>query len=209
MPVPRTVDINLFHASYGHAHEGLLRRTAKDLGVTLSGTLQPCTGCSLAKGLRKGISSSTENRATKKLGRVFVDLSGPKPESEGRKRYTLIVRDDYSRMSWVYFLHHKSDAADAFERFLVDVRADGMPSSVEIVRSDGGGEFEGRFADLCRTRGIKQEFTTADSPEYNGVAERALGLIDASARAAVVQAQELYPHVELPSTDSLWAETYR
>ena len=88
MPVPPTVDINLFHASYGHAHEGLLRQTAKDLGVTLTGELQPCTGCSMAKGLRKGISSSTENRATKKLGRVFVDLNGPKPESEGRKRYT-------------------------------------------------------------------------------------------------------------------------
>ena len=140
---------------------------------------------------------------------TFVDLSGPKPESERRERNTLIVRDDFSRMSWVYFLRHKSDAAEAFERFLVDVRADGMPSSVEIVRSDGGGEFEGRFADLCRTRGIKQEFTTADSPEYNGVAERALGMIDAAARSAIIQAQELYPHVQLPSTESLWAEAYR
>ena len=58
----------------------------------------------MAKGLRKRIKQSTHTRAGKKLGRVFVDLSGPKMvESLGRKRYTLIVRDDFSRYTWVYF----------------------------------------------------------------------------------------------------------
>ena len=76
-----------------------------------------------------------------------------------------------------------------------------------IVRSDGGGEFRGgEFGDLCRTRGIKQEFTTADSPQFNGVAERALGLIETAAMAGRIQARELYPGAQLPAIDSLWAE---
>ena len=71
---------------------------------------------------------------------------------------------------------HKSDVAELFEQFLADTRADGAPSKVVIVRSDGGGEFRGgKFGGLCRSRGIKQEFTTADSPQLNGVGERALG----------------------------------
>ena len=62
-------------------------------------------------------------------------------------------------------MRHKSDTAEMFEQFLPDTRADGVPSKVVIVRSDGVGEFRGKkFRDLCRSRGIKQEFTTADSP---------------------------------------------
>ena len=162
----------------------------------------------MAKGLRKSITQSTHTRAGKKLRRVFVDLNGPNVvESLGRKRYTLIVRDDFSRYTWVYFMRHKSDAAELFKQFLADSRADDVPSKVVIVRSDGGGEFRGgEFGDLCRTRGIKQEFTTADSPQFNGVAERALGLIETAAMAGRIQARELYPGAQLPATDSLWAE---
>ena len=50
----------------------------------------------MAKGLRQGSKQPTHKRADKKLGRVFVDLRGPEMvESLGRKRYTLIVRDDF------------------------------------------------------------------------------------------------------------------
>ena len=139
----------------------------------------------MAKGLRNGIKQSMYTRADKTLGRVFVFLSGLKVvESLGRKRYTLIVRDDFSRCTWVYSMRHKPDAAEMFEQFLADTRADGVPSKLVIVRTDGGGEFRGRkFGDLCRSRGIKQEFTTADSPQFNGVAEPALGLIETAATA--------------------------
>ncbi|CAN0295766.1 unnamed protein product, partial [Laminaria digitata] len=130
--------------------------------------LRPCTGCSMAKGYRKPVPSSTKTRASKKLGRLFVDLSGSKrtPSLLG-KRYVMLVKDDYSRHAWVYFLKNKSDAADAFRKFLAD------PSKVEIVRSDNGGEFFGaEFREVCKQFCIKQEFTNADSPKQNGVVER-------------------------------------
>ena len=147
----------------------------------------------MAKGLRKPIARSTHTRADKRLQRVFVDLSGPMAvKSIGGKRYTLIVRDDCTRFNRVYFLRHKSDAASAFESFLAEVRADGILSTVMAVRSDNGREFfGGAFGELCRKRCIKQEFTPADSPKYNGVAERALGLINDAAAAARIQATEL------------------
>ena len=73
-----SVDINVFHCVHGHSNELLLRETAKSLGLELVGKLNPCTGCSMAKGYRKPIPNSTKLRAIEKLGRVFVDLSGPK-----------------------------------------------------------------------------------------------------------------------------------
>ena len=61
--------------------------------------------------------------------------------SIGGKRYTLIVRDDFTRFTRVYFSRHKTDAASAFESFLAEVQADGTPSAVMAVRSDNGREF--------------------------------------------------------------------
>ena len=133
----------------------------------------------MAKGYRKPIANSTKSRATEKLGRVFVDLSGPKStHSLLGMKYVMAVKDDFTRYSWVYFLERESDAADAFRKFLADVRADGAPSKVAIVRSDSGGEFfGGRFrGHVQAVLPQNNNLLTQKSPELNGVAERALGI---------------------------------
>ena len=67
------VDINDFHVAHAHAHEGALRKTTKQMGVTLEGKLHECKGCSLAKGIRMSTPSKTHCREDKRLSRVFVD----------------------------------------------------------------------------------------------------------------------------------------
>ena len=186
------VDINDFHVAHAHAHEGALRKTAKQMGVTLEGKLHECKGCSLAKGIRMSTPSKTHCREDNRLSRVFVDLGGKKHvTSMGGNKYPMIIRDDFSRYAWLYYISHKSDAAEAFKQFLADLRVEGISSEVVVVRSDHGGEFnQGEFGQLCRERNIKQEFTTADSPEYNGVAERGLAMIESAALAARIQASK-------------------
>ena len=66
-----SVDINAFHAAHAHAHEGALRKTAKQMCVTLKGELHECKGCSMAKGIRMPILSKTHGRAAKRLFRVL------------------------------------------------------------------------------------------------------------------------------------------
>ena len=105
------------------------------------------------------------------------------------------------------FLKHKSDAADALRKFFANVRADGVPSKFEIVWSDNRGEFfGGEFGEVCKQFCIKQEFTNADSPKQNGVVERALGIIQNAALDACIQAPIIFPLVQLPPTEFLWAE---
>ena len=202
------VDINAFHGAHANAHEGALRKTAKQMGVTLKGELHECKGCSMAKGIRMQIPSKTHGRAVKRLFRVFVDLGGKKHvASMGGSKYPMIVRKDFWRHARMYFVSHKYDAASAFDKFLADLRVEGTPSEVVIVRSDDGGEFmKGKFGKLCRERKIKQEFTTADSPEYNGVAERGLAMIESAALAARIQASESFPGNSIPEGASLWVE---
>lgn len=46
-----------------------------------------------------------------------------------------MFQNDYSRFMRVCFVHNKSDALYAIERFLCDTRSDG---EVAIIRSDSG-----------------------------------------------------------------------
>ena len=158
-----SVDINDFHRIHAHASVNLLRATAKRLDVKLAGELKPCAGCAMGKSIRHGVPSSTKTRATERLGRVFVDLTGPRSvASVGGVHYMMIVRDDFSRFTWLYGLKSKSSSATAFafRKFLADVRVDVTQPQVEIVRSDNGKEFSGGdFERLCNELTIKQEFT--------------------------------------------------
>ena len=56
-------DINTIHCTYGHAHEVLLKKTAEQQGINLSGELHECWGCSMAKRLRKPIARSMRTKA--------------------------------------------------------------------------------------------------------------------------------------------------
>ena len=71
-------DINDFHCSFGHVHEGLLRETAKQRNANLTGTLRECQGFSIGKGRAKPISTITGTRVAKPGGRVFHHVGGEK-----------------------------------------------------------------------------------------------------------------------------------
>ena len=145
--IPSTAaDINRFHCSNGHMHEHLLRKTVKQIGVKLQGQLVPCQGCSEAKGIKKPVRPFTNTRAAKPAERCFVNLSGPKfVKSTGGKEYMRIVRYDFSRFTGVFFLRTKDETATYFSKYLTEI----APRKVEVVRSDGGGEFsKGAFDPL-------------------------------------------------------------
>ena len=166
--------------------------------------LKQCVGRSAEKGFCASVQKTTECRPDKKLGRLLGDLSGKKPvKGPGAKVYAMIFRDDMSRMTWEYFLGSKSDVHIGLEQWLADV---GVP---EIIRSDDAHELKGgEFAEICRKRCIKREFTTADRPQLNGVAERGLALIEKLAKASAIQAKVSFVNEGIPSTDFLWAEAH-
>lgn len=62
---PTSVDINVFHCSYAYASEKLLTVTAQKLGITLTGTLEPCMWCSMAKRLCTTVYETAATRAKK------------------------------------------------------------------------------------------------------------------------------------------------
>ena len=103
----------------------------------------------------------------------------------------------------MFFLRNKDEAAEYFSTYLAEI----APRKAEVVRSDVGGEFyEGGFGSICQREKIRQEFTTSDTPEYNGVAERQIGIIESAGFAAKIQASVMYPSEDFPRGDNMWAE---
>ena len=67
----------------------------------------------MANGYRKLIANSIASRASQKLGRVFYYLSGPKRVHPLQiKWYVMIVKDDFTPYSYVYFPGRHFDVFD-------------------------------------------------------------------------------------------------
>ena len=117
--------------------------------------------------------------------------------SVGGSKYVMICVDDFSRFQIVRFLK-KSDTAAALTGIITEYIT---PAGLKIgsIRTDEGGEPEGGFQQGLGSHGITHESTPPDTLQYNGVAERALGL---SRETSIAMLHEM----TVAASGRLWAE---
>ena len=71
----------------------------------------------------------------------------------------MLFIDDFTRMTWVYFLKEKSEAFNKFKAFKILVENE-IEAKIKCLRSYNGGEFTSKEFDLfCETHGIKRQFS--------------------------------------------------
>ncbi|GJX19113.1 putative ribonuclease H-like domain-containing protein [Tanacetum coccineum] len=88
------------------------------------------------------------------------------------KKYCLVVTDDYSRFTWVFFLTTKDETSEILKNFIKEIE-NLVDKKVKIIRSDNGTEFKNKVIDdFCKEKGIKREYSVARTPQQNGMAER-------------------------------------
>lgn len=141
------------------------------VGLPKIDTLEFCDGCVYGKQHKASFPVGKAWRASECLELVHADLCGPmSADSLGGSRYFLT--NDYSRMSWVYFLKFKSKTFANFKMFkyLVEKQSG---YEIKTLRTNRSGEFmSNEFNTSCEENGIYRELTTPYTPEQNGVAER-------------------------------------
>ncbi|GJR30043.1 retrovirus-related pol polyprotein from transposon TNT 1-94 [Tanacetum coccineum] len=77
-----------------------------------------------------------------KLELLHMDLCGPiKVASIHGKKYILVIVDDYSRYTWVYFVRTKDEAPDMIIDFVNQVQRN-LKASILTIRTDNGTEFK-------------------------------------------------------------------
>ena len=77
-----------------------------------------------------------------------------------KKRYVLVIVDDYSHFTWTLFLTSKDET---FENFLVLLKETRKRVGHTLVslRSDHGNEFKNScFIDYCNKHGVDHNFST-------------------------------------------------
>nr|GEW31703.1 hypothetical protein [Tanacetum cinerariifolium] len=78
-----------------------------------------CSACEQGKIHRKHHKSKTAFALNKPLYLLYMDLCSPmRVESLNGKRYVLVVVDDYSWYTWVFFLHSKDEASEVKISFI-------------------------------------------------------------------------------------------
>jgi transposase InsO family protein len=86
-------------------------------------------------------------------------------------KYGLVIVDDFSRFTWVFFLQDKSETQGTLKRFLRRAQNE-FELKVKKIRSDNGFEFKNLQVEEYLEEGVKHEFSAPYTPQQNGVVER-------------------------------------
>ncbi|GJU20016.1 putative ribonuclease H-like domain-containing protein [Tanacetum coccineum] len=157
-----------------------------------------CVACHNGKQHKASCKAKLMSYISQPLQMLHMDLFGPTSvRSINHKTYCLVVTDDFSRFSWVFFLASKDETSGILKRFITEIENQ-LNHKVKVIRCDNGTEFKNReMNELCGLKGIKREFSVARTPQQNGVAERKNRTLIEAARTML--ADSLLPTV-------FWAE---
>ncbi|GKC38188.1 retrovirus-related pol polyprotein from transposon TNT 1-94, partial [Tanacetum coccineum] len=106
---------------------------------------------------------------------LHMDLFGPvTSRSINHEKYSIVIVDEYSRYTWVYFLKKKSQAAETIMSFIKRVENQN-DIKVKQLRTDNGTEFRNSIlVNFCDEKGISQNFSSPYTHEQNGVGTEAV-----------------------------------
>ncbi|GJR49992.1 putative RNA-directed DNA polymerase [Tanacetum coccineum] len=146
-----------------------------------------CETCILAKSHRQTFKPSN-TRVKVPFSLIHSDVWGPAPVIGGQSfRYYVIFVDDCTRMTWIYFLKNKAEVYDRFTAFYAMIQTQ-FQKSIQVVRSDNGGEYMNSQMNLFfQSKGIVHQTTCPHTPEQNGVAERKNRLLLEMTRALIIE----------------------
>ncbi|KAI3815569.1 hypothetical protein L1987_15241 [Smallanthus sonchifolius] len=157
-----------------------------------------CIACLKGKQYKSSHKPKNLNTNDTPLQLLPMDLFDPTNiMSMGKKSYCLVITDDYTRFSWVYFLRIKDETAEILKSYILRVENQSN-QRVKIIRCDQGTEFKNHtLTCFCESKGIERQYSAPRTPQQNGVAERRNRTLIESARSMLADSK-------LPLT--FWAE---
>lgn len=194
--VTNSSDTTLWHQRLAHINMQDLSLVHKHVdGVPkLTASSDSCRACSLGKAHKLPFHSHFKQ--TSSVGElVHSDIMGKLEMSyPNRYRYVCTFTDDFSRYTYLGFLHRKSDLLAAFEQIqdkfskiiLGKVNFYGS-SIIQKLHSDGAKEYKA-LENYFGGSGLNKSFSPPYTPEHNAIAERINRTLCDAARALLIQA---------------------
>jgi transposase InsO family protein len=97
---------------------------------------------------------------------LHMDIVGPsRVRSMGGKWYVLVIVDDYSRYSCIFFLESKDQVFEHFLLLALRLNNEHL-NCLKVIHSDNETEFRNAsFDKFCLEHGIDQQFSTPRIPQ--------------------------------------------
>jgi len=201
--LPQIVDVNVAHECLGHVSLASIQALAKQYNCKLTGKFRSgCQGCAYAKSKQKNVPNNTTKRATQRGERLFVDLSGPFTKSLKGNKYWMLVVDDFTRKKWSFYLPSKDKLGIPLKHLIT--KLNNLGHHVKHVRMDNAGENKKYIEQVCVDVGAEPEHTAPNTPQLNGVVEKAYDVVKTKAIAMMEKAR-----METKMKDNLGAEETR
>nr|GEW46280.1 putative ribonuclease H-like domain-containing protein [Tanacetum cinerariifolium] len=154
----------LWHRRLGHLNfktrNKLLKgNLVRGLPSKLFKNNQDCVACQKGKQHRASCKSKTKNSISLPLHLLHMDLFGPTfVKSLMKKMYCLVVTDDYSNFTRVFFLAFKDETSVILKTFITRIE-NLVDHKVKVIRCDNGTEFKNR--EMNQFREMKEAVNTA------------------------------------------------
>ncbi|GKD30066.1 putative ribonuclease H-like domain-containing protein, partial [Tanacetum coccineum] len=122
---------------------------------------------------RTSCKTKTASSISQPLQMLHMVLFGPTfVKSLMEKMYCLVVTDDFSRFSWVFFLATKDETSEILKTFITGIE-NLIDLKVKVIRCDNRTKFKNSVMNqFYEMKGIKREFSVARTPQQNGIAKR-------------------------------------
>ncbi|GKC90557.1 putative ribonuclease H-like domain-containing protein [Tanacetum coccineum] len=189
----------LWHRRLGHINFKTINKLVKDNFVRGLHTKhfendQTCVACLKGKQHKASCKSKIQNSISQPLFMLHMDLVSPTYVSSlMNKKYYLVFTDDYSRLTWVFFLVTKDETSGIHKSFITEIE-NLVDKKVKVIRCDNGTEFKNRvMSEYYEKKGIKKECSVTRTPQQNGVAKR-------RNRTLIKAARTMLADFKLPTT---------
>nr|GEW87352.1 hypothetical protein [Tanacetum cinerariifolium] len=145
---------NLWHRRMGHINFKTINKLVKGnlvrgLPTKVFENDNTCVACKKGKQDRASCKTKPVSFIDQPLFRLHIELFGLTfVKSLNKKSYCLVITDDYSRFTWVFFLATKDETSPILKTFIT-----GLENQLSL-------------------KGIKREFSVPRTPQQNGIAER-------------------------------------
>ncbi|GJZ77598.1 putative ribonuclease H-like domain-containing protein [Tanacetum coccineum] len=160
-----TLDDNLWHRRLGHINFKTLNKLVRGnlvrgLPSKIFENNHTCVACQKGKKYKASCKTKTVSSINQPLQMLHMDLFGPTfVKSLMKKMYCLVVTDNYSRFSWVFFLATKDETSEILKTFITGIE-NLIDLKVKVIRCDNGTQFKNKVINqFCEMKDIKREFS--------------------------------------------------
>ncbi|GJT37329.1 retrovirus-related pol polyprotein from transposon TNT 1-94 [Tanacetum coccineum] len=158
----------LSHLNFGTINQHMKQDLVDELPMFKHEKDHLCSACEQGKSKKAVLKTKLVPSTRSKLELIHMDLCGPmRVEIINGMKYIMVIVDDYSCYTWVYFLYTKDEAPEMIIKFITHVQLN-FKVQIQKVGTDNGTKFKNpTLRSHYEKLGILHQTLIARTPQQN------------------------------------------